>query len=256
MRPILFQLGPVPLRSYGAMLMVGFLVGLYRAVRVAEKRRLDPSNIVDACLYSLLAGIVGARVVFIMLNWSAFQDDLRDVFSIWQGGLSFHGGVFFAVGAVYAYTRAKRLRFMEMADLLAPSLAIAYGFTRIGCFLNGCCYGVATTLPWGVKFPDLPTPVHPTQLYSSAASFLIFFALTRVEKRRGPEGYVFAAYVGLYCVYRFLIEILRKGATADVALWGLTQAQIVSVVIFIAAAIILWKLRRSESIDIPKRNRV
>jgi phosphatidylglycerol---prolipoprotein diacylglyceryl transferase len=244
MRPTLFQLGPIPLRSYGVMMMIGFLVGLYRAVRVARKRGIDTSFVADACLYSLLAGIIGARLVFILLNWSEFHGHLGEALSIWQGGLSFHGGVILAIGVVYLFVRAKRLEFMEIADLLAPSLSIAYAFTRIGCFLNGCCYGVPTNLPWGVKFPDLPGPVHPTQLYSSAAGFLIYLALTRVEKWKKPKGFVFTAYVALYCVYRFLIEILRKGATAEVAAWGLTQAQIASVVIFVVAAVALWKLRR------------
>jgi phosphatidylglycerol---prolipoprotein diacylglyceryl transferase len=243
MRPILFQLGPVPLRSYGVMMMIGFLVGLYRAVRVAKRRGIDTSCVVDTCLYALLAGIVGARLVFILLNWSLFRGDLKNVLSIWQGGLSYHGGVILAVGAVYAYCRTKRLSFLAMADLLAPSLAIAYGFTRIGCFLNGCCYGVPTNLPWGVKFPDLPGPVHPTQLYSSAASFLIFFALTRVERWNRPSGFVFTAYIALYCVYRFLVEILRRGATAEVAAWGLTQAQIVSVGVFVVAVVVLLRMR-------------
>jgi phosphatidylglycerol---prolipoprotein diacylglyceryl transferase len=252
MRPILFQLGPVALRSYGVMMMIGFLVGLYRAVRVAKKRGVDTTYVVDLCLYALLAGIVGARLVFILLNWSEFRGDPKSFFSIWQGGLSYHGGVIFAVAAILAYCKAKRLRFREMADLLAPSLAIAYGFTRIGCFLNGCCYGIPTNLPWAVKFPDLPYPVHPTQLYSSAASFLIFLALTRVEKRKLPAGSVFTVYVALYCVYRFLVEILRKGATAEVMAWGLTQAQIVSVVVFVVAVVVLWRMSEKAAAVVRK----
>jgi len=247
MKPILFQLGPVPLRSYGVMMMIGFLVGLYRAVRVAKKRGIDTSFVVDVSLYALLAGIVGARLVFILLNWSQFRGDLRGVLSIWQGGLSYHGGVIFSIAAILTCCKAKRLPFREIADLLAPSLAIAYGFTRIGCFLNGCCYGIPSNLPWAVKFPDLPCPVHPTQLYSSAASFLIFLALTRAEKWKMPAGFVFTAYIALYCVYRFLIEILRKGATAEVMVWGLTQAQIVSVGVFVVAVMVLCRMRQSRT---------
>ena len=250
MRPILFQLGPVPFRSYGVMLMIGFLLGLYRAVRAAKRRGMDAAGVVDVCLYSLLAGIVGSRLIFILLNWSEFRGNMGDILSVWQGGLSFHGGILFALGATYAYARAKRIPFMTIADLLAPSVAIGYAVTRIGCFLNGCCYGVPTSVVWGVQFPNVDELArHPTQLYSAAASFLIYLALVRVEKAERPRGYVFAAYLALYSVYRFSIEFLRKGTTADVLVLGLTQAQIASVVICIGAVFALWRMGRRETVE-------
>jgi phosphatidylglycerol---prolipoprotein diacylglyceryl transferase len=145
------------------------------------------------------------------------------------------------------YARAKQIAFLQIADLLAPSLALAYAFTRIGCFLNGCCYGIPTSLPWGVRFPDLPYPVQPTQLYSSAMNFLIFVALTQVQKRKTAAGYTFTVYIALYSVYRFFVEILRKGATASILVDGLTEAQIVSVVMFVVAGVVLWRYRGGEA---------
>lgn len=241
MKPILLQLGPIPLRSYGAMMMIGFLIGLYRAVRVARKKGIDPSHVMDAALFSLLSGIVGSRLIFVLLNWGTYRHNLGGVLNVWEGGLSFHGGILFGIGAVYAYVRYRKIPFLQMADLLAPSLAIAYGFTRIGCFLNGCCFGIPTNLPWCVHFPDSAGCVHPTQLYSSAASFLIYVALTRIDKWNKPQGFAFASYIAMYSVYRFLVEILRKGVTAEVWFWGLTEAQVVSVVMFVGA---MWALRR------------
>lgn len=217
---------------------------MYRAVRAAKKRGMDAGAVIDVCLYSLLAGIVGSRLVFILLNWAEFRGHMGEILSVWQGGLSFHGGILFAIGAACAYARAKRIPFMMIADLLAPSLALAYAVTRIGCFLNGCCYGVPTNLPWGVRFPVLDDLArHPTQLYSAAASFLIYLALVMVERWNKPRGYVFAAYLALYSVYRFLVENLRKGATADVLAFGLTQAQIASVLILLVAAVALFTMR-------------
>ncbi|MDO8682296.1 MAG: prolipoprotein diacylglyceryl transferase [Armatimonadota bacterium] len=244
MRPILFEIGPLPIRAYGFMMMIGFIIGLYRAVRAAGKRGMDTSYVVDTALYALISGIAGARLFFILLNWPEFKGNLGSILSIWEGGLSFHGGVLFAVAAVYIYARSKRIPFMQIADLLAPSLAIGYAFARIGCFLNGCCYGIQTDLFFGVRFPDLYDLRHPTQLYASAASFLIYLALTRVEKWQMPQGYVFAAYLAMYSVYRFLIEFLRKGATAEVLAFGLTEAQIVSIAIFVVAGIALWRIKR------------
>jgi len=258
------KLGAVPLKSYGVMMMIGFLIGLYRALRAARKKGVDPAAVTDAALYSLLSGVVGARLVFVLLNWPQFRHNLGSLLSVWEGGLSFHGGVLCAVAVVYAYTRIKRIPFLLMADTLAPSLAIAYAFTRIGCFLNGCCYGVETNLPWAMRFPEALGPRHPTQLYAFAANILIYLLLVRAERwgnaggsyASGPafrpeagkrDGFVFAAYLAMYSVYRFLIEILRKGATAEVFAWGLTQAQVVSVVVFLFAAAALWRLRRSKT---------
>jgi len=246
MRPILLKLGSIPLRSYGVMMMVGFLVGLYRALHAARRKGIDPAALADAALYSLLSGVVGARLVFVLLNWPDFRHNLGSVFSVWEGGLSFHGGVACAVGVVYLYTHRKRIPFLLLADTLAPSLAIAYGFTRIGCFLNGCCYGVQTHLPWAVKFPGVIAPRHPAQLYAAAASFFIYLLLVRIEKLHKADGFVFLAYLAMYSLYRFLIEILRKGATAEVFCWGLTQAQLVSVVVLVGAALALWRLGRSS----------
>ena len=136
----------------------------------------------------------------------------------------------------------KGLSFWKCADLLAPSVAIGYAITRIGCFLNGCCYGAPTSLPWGVRFHEhgfLTPPSHPTQLYATAANLLIFFLLTRLERLKRAPGFIFVSYLGLYSIYRFLIEFLRKGYSAQVSLFGLTQAQVASIVIIVACAVVI-----------------
>lgn len=139
-----------------------------------------------------------------------------------------------------------------MADLLAPSVAIGYAFARIGCFLNGCCYGIATHLPWAVRFQDsehpgeLTDPSHPAQLYAFAISLLIFGILTRVELLKRPRGFVFFSYIVLYSVYRFGIEFVRKGVTAEPWILGLTQAQGVSLgMIAVFGALLVIMNRKS-----------
>jgi len=161
--------------------------------------------------------------------------------------LSFHGGLVFAMLAGYVYTRFARLGFWQCADLVAPSVAIGYACTRIGCFINGCCYGCPTDLPWAVRFSHdgvLTAPSHPTQIYAALASLAIFFVLTKLEKMNRAPGFVFVSYLGLYGVYRFLVEILRKGYSAEVWRWGLTQAQAVSILMIIASAIVVFTIYR------------
>lgn len=227
------------------MMVVGFSLGLWRAVRVAAHRGIDRDRVYDLALIALVSGILGARLVFVLLNLKT--ETFGGFLAVWNGGLSFHGGVIFAVLAGYIYTRRVKLSFWSCADLLAPSVAIGYAFTRIGCFLNGCCYGAPTGLPWGVRFLEngqFTPPSHPTQLYAFASSLIIFAILTRLEKLNREPGFVFVGYLGLYGVYRFLIEILRKGYSAEVWMLGLTQAQWVSAAMVIAAVIVVFTVYR------------
>ena len=248
MRSTLFTIFGLKIRSYGLMMAVGFALGIWRAARISRKRYgIEPERVYDLALVLLISGIIGARAVFILLNPAT--ESWRDFPAVWQGGLSFHGGLALAMIAGYVYTRIAKLSYWKCGDLVAPSLAIGYAFTRIGCFLNGCCYGCPTTLPWGVRFVDektgLPTPPsHPTQLYAVAANLLIFWLLTRVERMNRKQGFVFVAYLGLYSIYRFLIEFLRSGFTAKPWALGLTQAQAVSLVVIAISAILIATVYR------------
>lgn len=245
MRSVLFNLGPLPIRAYGFMMTVGFLLGLWHAVKVAKDRKdMHPENVMDAALYALVFGILGARLLFLLLESPGQGLSLGEFIRVWEGGLSFHGGLFGAIAAVMLYSRWKNIPFLALADVLAPSVAIGYAFTRIGCFLNGCCYGHETHLPWAVSFYDpliggVTPPSHPAQLYSVLANLVIFGILTLFEKRSRGNGYVFFVYLGLYSIYRFLIEIVRKGATANVMVDGLTQAQVASIGLLAAVLIVL-----------------
>lgn len=254
MRSILFQIGPVPVRSYGFMIVIGFLLGLWRATRVSKRFEIASERVVDAAIVALLSGIIGARLLFLLLQvpqdgWGIF----RETYRIWEGGLSFHGGLVAAIFAVAFYARSKRIKFLKLADLLAPSLAIGYACARIGCFLNGCCYGCETHLPWAVRFIDPVThtytaPSHPAQLYAFVISLVIFWILTRIEKLNRSAGFTFFSYIVLYSIYRFGIEFIRKGVTADVWFAGLTQAQVVSLAAIVIFGTVLMGMRRKKPV--------
>jgi len=246
MRSTLFTIFGLPVRAYGTMIAVGAALGAWRAVRVAKKRYgIDPERVYDLALVCVLGGIVGSRIVYVLLN--PHTESWGQLYAVWNGGLSFHGGVAFAVLCGWIYTARAKLSFAKCADLLAPSVAIGYAVARIGCFLNGCCYGAPTCLPWGVRFCEnghLTPPSHPTQIYAAIASLAIFLVLARLERLQGRPGFVFASYLGLYSIYRFAIEFLREGYSAKVWLLGLTQAQWASVVVLAGAVVILAVLLR------------
>jgi len=249
MRSTLFTIFGLKIRAYGTMLALGFALGVWRAVRISRKRYgIEPERVYDLALVLLISALIGARAVFIVLNPST--EHWRDFLAVWEGGLSFHGGVAFAMIGGYIYTRVAKLSYWRCGDLLAPSVAIGYACTRIGCFLNGCCYGRPTSLPWGVRFAEngvLTPPSHPTQLYAVAANLVIFVILARLEKLNRKPGFVFVSYLGLYSVYRFLIEFLRSGYSAQLWELGLTQAQWASAAIFVIVAVVLATVYRKPA---------
>lgn len=246
MRPILFELGPIALRTYGIMLLFAFVTGVLWAIREAKLRALAPERMVDAGLAALIGGLVGARILYIILDpylsW-------RDLPFVWHGGLSFHGGLVGGILAVALYAAVVRVSPLLVLDTGAPSLALGYAVARIGCFLNGCCYGSPTHLPWAVRFRDpttgaLTPPSHPAQLYASLGSLIVFAILLALRSRARINGQLFVAYLGLYGIVRFMVEIFRNGYTAQIAVGPLTQAQVASVALVVIAVIGWFGLKR------------
>lgn len=234
MHPILFHIGSLEVRSYGVMIVIGFALAVWWSMRVAPRYGVEAEQILDFVLLTALAGVLGARLVYVLLDWGSFAGEPLRALYFWEGGLSFHGAVIGGGLAVALLARRKGIPFLRLADVLAPGVALAYAIGRIGCFLGGCCYGVPTDLPWACSFQDPfhphvhTPPSHPTQIYASLSNLLIFALLARMQNPPHPEGKVFWAYLALYGVYRFIVEFWRIGATSTVLALGLSDAQWVS----------------------------
>ena len=262
MHPILVTIGKIPIRAYGTLLVIGFLAGLWRALRVVTRRmetepegsprRISPDNVFDLGILGLLAGIIGARLLYVILDWGSFAHHPLDAFKVWEGGLSLHGGMLFGILFLIGYCRWKQLSVLAVGDLAAPSWALAYSIGRIGCLLNGCCYGAVCSLPWAVRFPDeqhpgfLTPPSHPTQLYATLFNLVFFVWLVRWEKSPRRDGEMFFGYIAMYGFYRFIVEMFRAGATSTYLIPSLrlTDTHIVSVLMVIAGLIGVFWLRR------------
>ena len=256
MHPILFHIGPLPVRAYGVLIVLGFLVGLryvlLQVQRLEERQGeragqplITRDHILDMALIGLALGIVGTRLVFVALHWSTFRDNPLDAFKIWTGGLSFIGGPLFGFGYAWWYCRRRGLPFARVADLASPGFALGYAIGRVGCFLNGCCYGRECALPWAVRFHAdgvsdvLTPPSHPTQLYASAMSLVIFVILHRLLRRPHRDGQIVVAYMTLYAVYRFINDFFRAGVTSRYVAGVLTEGQLI-VLIAVPVLILLW----------------
>lgn len=248
------QVGPIQIHAFGVFVVLGFLGGAWLSGRLARERGLPGSAFLDSAVAILLAGVAGARLLFVLLNWREFSRNWTDVLATWQGGMSFHGGVAGGALAGVICMRRMRLPVALMADAAAPGLALGYAVGRIGCLFNGCCYGTPTQLPWGMTFRDgLPgVHYHPTQLYAALANLLLMAMLLREFRMNRPPGQVMALFAAGYSVYRFGIEALRNGVTADLWAFGLTQAQAFSVLSLLVSLWIWWRLGRNrERPDAP-----
>ena len=262
MYPVLFKIGPFSVYGYGLMLALGFIIGSYLATIEFRRRGLDPNYASNITLIALVAGIIGSKIHYLIENFSLFIADPIDM-TFSPGGLTFFGGFLLAVVAIYYYGKVKKLRFLEVADALSPSVMIAYGIARVGCHLAGDGdYGFPTTLPWGVDYskgtfppslilkdfchiaqqypngiPD-NIPLHPTPIYEFLICGVFFFVLWRFRKTLAPNGKLFTMYLMLAGIERFSIEFLRLNTRIFL---GLTQAQIISLIIIVAG---VWSWHR------------
>lgn len=258
--PVAFHMGPITIRWYGIMILAGFTVALLflmreAAWRIGRRKETDPpmitpDEVLDASLVGLVLGIIGTRVVYVALDWPDFAQRPLEAFNFWSGGLSFIGAPIFGFGYLYWFCRRHGYSFLGTADMVAPAFAVAYSIGRIGCFLNGCCFGGHCDLPWRtVFFKDgdvsvLTPPSHPTQLYATIINLCIFAYLARRLRSPHAPGAVFVTYMLLYAIYRGIIEQFRKGATADVAMLGLTLGQVIAIVVIPLVAVALAYLNR------------
>jgi phosphatidylglycerol---prolipoprotein diacylglyceryl transferase len=241
---LLHRFGPVEVKAWGTMLVVAFAAGTLYLAKWANREVLTPADAMDLALYSLIGAVIGSRLVFVALDWQTYAARPAHILNVWEGGLSFHGGLLGAIIAGLLFARARHKQFLRIADETAPGIALGYAFARVGCFLNGCCHGHPTDLPWGMIFPHgeiCDRPVHPTQLYALVCSLAIMAILIRLRPLVRFRGQLFAAYLALYSVARFLLEYTRAGATGKYleGSGGLTQAQFASILIFLVGALFI-----------------
>ncbi|MBN2057570.1 MAG: prolipoprotein diacylglyceryl transferase [Candidatus Saganbacteria bacterium] len=252
MCPILFKLGPFPVHAYGFMIAIAFLVGIVISMYFARREGVGPENILDLALYVILSAIIGARALYVIGTWDQYQGNIWEMFAVQKGGLIFLGGLLLAVLTVMLYARVKRIPILRLLDILTPGTALGYAITRIGCFLNGCCFGLPTDLPWGLEFPFgslaysyFPHQhIHPTQLYSSASMFLAFLALIWLYHKKQKDGFIFYWGLIFYSVYRMAVEFLRF---SPIHWLGLTPSQ--WLVIFLAGGAVWGLIRGNKRID-------
>ncbi|HEX7714596.1 MAG TPA: prolipoprotein diacylglyceryl transferase [Bacillota bacterium] len=242
----LFRIFGLSIHAYGLMLAIAFLVAIFAIAKVGKPLGIEFDTIIDLATWVIIGAVIGARIAYVLTNLPYFlSSPWWEVFMVSSGGLAFHGGLIGGFGAGFWFVKRRGIYPWRLADLVAPFIALGYSIVRIGCFLNHCCYGKVSNLPWALPCgPDLAAR-HPTQLYSFLGSLILFGILWRFRNHKQFPGFLFLLYLGLYSIMRFIVEIFREGPM--IFPW-LTEAQLVCIILGGAAfGLIGWFRRGAQN---------
>ncbi len=252
MHPILIHLGSFNLYTYGLFVALGFLTAMQVSKINAKPNGISVDIITDTFFVILVAAIIGARLLYVLINFSEYKNNLIAVFQIWNGGLVFFGGFLGAVTVVYIYLKKKNLNIWKIADIISPGIAIGHAIGRIGCLFAGCCYGkVCNNLPIAIKFSNIDSLaplniyLHPTQIYSMISNLILFFILLWLQKRKRFDGMVFLIYIMLYSLFRSIIEFFRGDSRGDFIFDFISMSQGIGFMVSLIAFILLIKFSKT-----------
>ena len=231
--PVAFTIGAIEIRWYGIFIALAILtVVLWTVWQVKKGAGVSYDTVFTAALVGIPSGIVLARLLHVVDNWEYYGQRPGEI--IGGGGLTAFGGVLGAAIGVWVYSRLSKGNYGYLVDVIAPGIILAQAVGRVGCLFNGCCYGLETSLPWGIVYthPDsfcpVGTSVHPAQVYEIIWNLIVFGVLVKVKGHLKPDGSLFMLYLSLYSVYRLGTDFLRDGTPF---LFGLHQAQVIAVVV-------------------------
>jgi len=221
MFPRLFTIGSFYLPTYGTLVAIAFLVGLYVTVRLGKRAGLKSDPIVNLAIYTALAGLLGAKIAMLLFDYREYAANPREIFTLatLQSAGVYQAGLVLALIVAAWYIRRQHMPWLTTFDVFAPGIAVGHAIGRLGCLCAGCCWGIATHVRWAIVFRNyqaadltgvpLGVPLHPTQIYESVAEALIFVFLLWRIRRPHAEGLIFGLYLILYSVSRFAIEFYR-----------------------------------------------
>lgn len=257
MLPVFFKIGSFEVHSYGVMLIIGFLVGLWIVRRRAPRFGLDPQKMSDMLFWVLILSILGARIAFILQDWGYYMKHRDELFSIQFAGLTSFGGVLVALLVMVLWARKKQWPVRTVLDVIAPAGLVGHAIGRVGCLLNGCCYGgqCSPNMPWGIHVDHIPVLMHPAQIYDALMNLVGVGILFWIE-RRGYQsrGQIFALALTFHGLSRFIYEFWRAGTEEQVnaglassTYWGnlpITQAQVMAAALVLAGLVMYVAWRR------------
>ncbi|MCY6484353.1 prolipoprotein diacylglyceryl transferase [Clostridium aestuarii] len=251
MNPVAFEMFGLEIRWYGILISLGMVLGLLTAYKQSKYYNIDFDKITDIFILCLPLSILGARLYYVIFNWSYYSSNLSEILNIRGGGLAIHGGILGAVISGYFLTKAKKLDFLKILDLIAPSFILAQSIGRWGNFFNSEAHGGTVSKEFISHFPSFIQKgmfidgnyYHPTFLYESIWNISIFILLLILSRKKLKKGSIFYLYLIFYSVGRFFIEGLR---TDSLMLGSLKMAQVISIVLIIICVILLVYNKKAD----------
>lgn len=237
--PVAFTVFGIEVRWYGVLIALGMVLATLLAYKRAPRHGLEPDRVLDFILICIPVGIIGARLYYVVFNWSMYEGDFLKIINLRLGGLAIHGGLIFGIAAAVILCAVWKIRPLNVMDLAVPGVALAQAIGRWGNYFNSEAHGGPTDLPWAVMVNG--QTYHPTFLYESIWCFLLFLFLIYMDNHRRFEGQIFLLYGILYSVERFFVEALR---TDSLMIGPFKQAQVLSlsvIIVFTIAYVILYK---------------
>ena len=248
MHPVFIKIGNFVIYWYGVMVAVGVFLSSFLFSKYATKCGYSQKVISEIVFWIVIIGIIGGRLFHIIAHFSYYHRHPFEILRIRNGGLSVQGAIFSSLLFLVLYLKIKRMGVMKMLDMLAVFVPLGQAIGRIGCFLNGCCYGKPTNFFLGVKFPFLEEKVHPTQLYYTFLYFLLFFGLYNFTKKERKDGEIVAVYLLSFGLIRYLVDFLRGDLLPTI--FGLTLTQLLGIFTFMVGSLWLsWIFIRVDSIS-------
>jgi phosphatidylglycerol:prolipoprotein diacylglycerol transferase len=246
--PIAFTIGSIEVRWYGILIALAILaLVLWLVWAIRKGADISYDTLFTAALIAIPSGMIFSRLLHVVDQWQFYSQNLDQIIGF--SGLTIYGAILGATLAVWVYRQFHSFRFGYLADIAAPGIVLAQSIGRVGCILNGCCFGSPTDLFCGViwEHPGSAAPigvaVHPTQFYEIVFLLLLFGGLIWLRGKLKPDGSLFMAYLGLYSLWRFGIGFLREG---DPFLFGLQQAQVVGLIVLaIVVPLLIYRMRKA-----------
>lgn len=243
MYPEICKIGPVTIYSYGLMLAAAFIISTTLASSRAKKENIDSDIVFNLCFFSFIFGVVGARVFYVIEHISEYIRNPIELIMVQHGGLSWFGGLILGSLSGVIFLKNKKIKIYRVLDLLAPFICLAQAIGRIGCLLNGCCFGKESA-QHGIYFPVREAILIPTQILSSLSLLFIFIILRFLQDRPHRAGQIFFIYLALYSLKRFFMEFVR--ADNQIILSGLTLFQLISIALFAFSVYKLFSIAKAK----------
>ncbi|MDP3836641.1 MAG: prolipoprotein diacylglyceryl transferase [bacterium] len=245
--PLLFSLGPVNIRWYGLILVIAMIAGIMSSVYIARRYKIERDTILDLSVWVIVGGLLGARLYEVFLEFSYYASSPISIFKIWEGGLAIHGGIIGGALALFLFAKRHHYDALILAAIIVPGLALGQAIGRFANWFNQELFGLPTSLPWGIPISFINRPIgyesfqyfHPTFLYESLGSLIIFFVLIYLINRFSVLNYrrqmlIVAIYLIAYSLLRFTLEFIKIDPTP--MLLGLRWPQIASLIFIILTA--------------------